>query len=200
MCRRGKYQLVLNVTDPEDEYYNRRSIGQMSTEITVPDDKTAAVNTPHDIGAVSLAIKPRLRVGKTVPSFEGKMSDGKVVKLSELRGKPVLLHFWGMSMGYNTTEFQVLKELQNNYGTSGQLVILGCNLDGQGYNPEQFAKSQGMTWRQIYLGQRDQTPVPGMFGLNGNSGCVLIDAQGRLASGILRSTNIRTTVMDALNE
>jgi thiol-disulfide isomerase/thioredoxin len=195
----GKYQLTLNVTDPEDEYYNRRSIGTTSLEITVPDEKVA-VNTPHDIGAVPLKITPRLRVGKTVPSFEGKGADGKMTKLSDLRGKPVLLHFWGLSLGYNTTELQILKELQSSYGASGKLVILGCNLDGPGNNPEQFAKSQGFTWKQIYLGQWNQTPVPGMFGINGNTGCVLIDAEGKLASGVMRNASIRNTVMSAMEE
>ena len=195
----GKYQLTLNVTDPEDEYYNRRSIGTTSLEITVPDEK-AAVNGPHDIGAVSLKIQPRLRVGKMVPTFEGKGADGKVTKLSDLRGKPVLLHFWGLSLGYNTTELQILKELQRSYGASGKLVILGCNLDGPGNNPQQFAQQQGFTWKQIYLGQWDQTPVPGMFGINGNTGCVLIDAEGKLASGVLRNAQIRAAVAEVLEE
>jgi hypothetical protein len=195
----GKYQLMLNVTDPEDEYYNRRSIGAMNTEITVPDDNAAAVNAPHNIGAIDLTIRPRLRIGKTVPSFEGKGADGKTIKLSDLRGKPVLLHFWGLSLGYNTTELQILKELQSTYGTSDKLVILGCNLDAPGNNPQDFAKRQGFTWKQIYLGQWDQTPVPGMFGLNGSTGCVLIDAEGKLASATMRGTQIRNVVANALS-
>lgn len=195
----GKYQLMLNVTDPEDEYYNRRSIGAMNMEVTVPDEKVA-VNAPHDLGAVSLKIQPRLRIGKTVASFEGKGVDGKMIKLSDFRGKPVLLHFWGLSLGYNTSELQILKQLHSSYGTSGQLVILGCNLDAPGNNPEQFARNQGLIWKQMYLGQWDQTPVPGMFGLNGNTGCVLIGADGKLASGILRNAQIRTAVTDALEE
>jgi thiol-disulfide isomerase/thioredoxin len=195
----GKYQLMINVTDPEDEYYNRRSIGAMNMEVTVPDDKAAAVNAPHDIGVLNLTIRPRLRIGKTVSSFEGKGADGKMIKLSDFRGKPVLLHFWGLSLGYNTTEIQMLKELQANYGASGKLVILGCNLDGPGNNPSEFAQRQGFTWKQMYLGQWDQTPVPGMFGLNGSTGCVLIDAEGKLASATMRGTVVRTTVVNALS-
>jgi thiol-disulfide isomerase/thioredoxin len=194
----GKYQLVLNVTDPEDEYYNRRSIGTAAREVIVPDENGAALNAPFDIGAVDLTIRPRLRVGKVVPSFEGKTQDGKTIKLSEFRGKPVLLHFWGLSLGYNTSELTILKELQASY--ADKLVILGCNLDGPGNNPEQFAQRQGFTWKQIYLGQWDQTPVPGMFGFNGNSGAVLIDAEGKLASGAMRGTLIRNTVVNALTE
>lgn len=194
----GKYQLMVNVTDPEDEVYNRRSIGAMNMDITVPDEKNAKVNAPFNIGPLELAIRPRLRIGKPVPSFEGKTSAGKLVKFSDLRGKPVLLHFWGLSLGYNTTELNILKELHSMYGEAGKLVILGCNLDAPNNNPQQFAQRQGLVWTQLYLGQWDQTPVPGMFGLNGSTGCVLIDGEGKVASTILRSSAIRNAVQEAL--
>ena len=38
-----------------------------------------------------------------------------------------------------------------------------------------------------------------MFGFNGNTGCVLIDAEGKLASGPLRGTAIRNTVLSAMS-
>lgn len=196
----GKYQLLLNVTDPEDENYNRRTIGSTAREVTVPDEKDAKVNAPFDIGAVELGIKPRVRVGRVVPSFEGRTQDGKTLKLADFRGKPVLLYFWGLSMGYSTYDFQVLKELEQNYGASGQLVVLGCNIDPPENNPAQFAQRQGFTWRQIYLGRAEETPVPGMFGINNNMGGVLIDAEGRLASGPMRGSNIRSAVTGALTD
>jgi hypothetical protein len=195
----GKYQLMLSLTDPEDEYYNRRSIGAMSKEITVPDEKGAKVNAPFDIGAIDFAIKPRVRIGRVVPSFEGKTSDGKTVKLSDFRGKMVVLHFWGTEMGYNTTELTALKEIHASYGTSGKVVILGCNLDSNAKNAEQFAQRQGLTWTQIYLGQWNTTPIPGMFGINGSSACVIVDAEGKLASANFRGTAVRSMVANALS-
>ena len=190
----GKYNLVLNVTDPEDEYYNRRMIGSLSKEVVVPDEKNAKVNAPFDIGAVELPIRPRVKIGKVVPPFEAKTREGKAIKLSDFRGKPVLLHFWGLSLGYSTYDMQVLKEFQNTYASAGQLAIIGYNLDADANNAEQFAKRQGMTWTQTYLGQWSQTTVPAMFGINGNSACVLVDAEGKVASGQLRGTAIRNTV------
>jgi hypothetical protein len=190
----GKYSLMLNVTDPEDEYYNRRPIGNLNKEVTVPDDKNAKVNAPFDIGTLELTIRPRLKIGKVVAPFEAKTRDGKTIKLSDFRGKPVLMHFWGLSLGYSTYDMQVLKEFQSSYGSNGKLVIIGYNLDADADGAEQFAKRQGMTWTQTYLGQWDQTPIPGMFGINGNSACVLVDAEGKLASAQLRGTAIRNTV------
>ena len=55
-----------------------------------------------------------------------------------------------------------------------------------------------MTWTQVYLGQWDQTPIPGMFGLNGNTACVIIDPDGKLASGPLRGNALRSGLANAL--
>ena len=192
----GKYQLAINVTDPEDEYYNRHSIGALNKEVVIPDEKAVAVNAPFEIGELPLPIRARVKMGKPVPSFDVKTADGKTIKLSDFKGKPVLLHFWGLSLGYSSYDMQVLKEFQTTYGSAGKLVILGCNLDQDAKNAQQFAQNQGLTWTQTYLGQWDQTPVSALFGINGNTACVLIDAEGKLASGQLRSSNIRNAVVN----
>ena len=195
----GKYSLSLNVTDPEEEYYSGRAIGTTNKQVVVPNESNAAVNATLDIGSIDLIIRPRIKVGRAVPSFTASTSDGKTIKLDDYRGKFVLLHFWGLSMGYSTVDLQMLKELQNTFGGGGKLVILGCNLDANKQSATQFATRQGMTWTQVYLGDWNQTTVPGMFGLRGSTGCILIDPEGNLASGQLRSSTIRTTVSNAIN-
>jgi hypothetical protein len=79
------------------------------------------------------------------------------------------------------------------------VVVLGCNLDANAKNAEQFARSQGLTWTQIYLGQWNTTPIPAMFGINGSSACVIVDAEGKLASGNFRGTAVRSMVANALS-
>ena len=76
----------------------------------------------------------------------------------------------------------------------------GYNLDSDRSGAEQFVRSQGLTWTQTYLGDWRQTPVSPMFGLNGNgSACVLIDPEGKVASGQLRGTALRTALSEALS-
>ena len=195
----GKYLLSLSVTDPEDDNYSRRPMGNLNKEVVVPGEAGAKVNAPLEIGAFELPIRPRLKIGRLVPPLELKPADGKALKLSDYRGQPVLLNFWGLSIGYNSYDFQVLKEFQNSHGQSGRLVIISCNLDADPKNAAQFAQGQGMAWAQTYLGDWNQTPIPGMFGLNGSSGSVLIDAEGKLASGPLRGTALRNLLTSALS-
>jgi len=192
----GKYTLALNFTDPDDEPYNRRTIGMLNKEVVVPDDRNAKVNAPFDIGTAEVPVRSRIKIGKQVPSFEAKTADGKMIKLSDYRGKPVLLHFWGLSLGYSTYDLQVLKQFQDSYGSAGRLAILGLNLDADTNNAAQFVKSQNMTWPQTYLGNWSQTPIPAMFGLQGNTACILVDAEGRLASNQLRGSSIRNAVVN----
>ena len=111
----------------------------------------------------------------------------------------MVLHFWAQSFGYSSYDLQVLKEFQNSHGAAGKVAIISCNLDADTRNAEQFAKNQGLTWTQTYLGDWNQTPVAAMFGINGNSACVLIDANGNLASGQLRNTPLRTALVNALS-
>jgi peroxiredoxin len=194
----GRYVLTLDVSDPEEEYYNRRTMGRLSKEMTVPDEPNAKLNAPYDVGTVELTIHPRLKPGMPVPAFDAKTSEGKTIKLSQFRGKPVLLYFWGLSLGYSSYDLQVLKEFQASHGASGKLAIIGCNMDQDMRNAEQFANNQGMTWTQVYLGDWNQTPVAAMFGINGNTVAALIDPEGKLVNGQLRGTNLRTALTTAL--
>lgn len=186
----GKYTLMLNPSDPDDEYYNRRPIGNLMREVVVPDEPQAKVNAAFDLGELELAIRPKLKPGKVVPSFEARTSAGRTVKIPEAaRGTNVVLYFWGMSVGYSTYDVQTLKQIQA--ASQGKITILGLNLDADARQGADFAQRQGMNWTQLFLGDWNQTTVPGMFGLNGNSGAVLIDPQGRLSTGPARGTQLR---------
>lgn len=71
-------------------------------------------------------------VGQLAPDFELPTLDGGKVKLSNLRGKAVLLNLW-CRCGANETgpgkpEIPTLVELQNEYGAQGFQVI-GVSLD-----------------------------------------------------------------------
>lgn len=66
--------------------------------------------------------------GALAPDFTLKTVDGKDVKLSDLRGKAVLLNFWATWCGPCKIEIPWFMELQKQYGSQG-LVILGVAMD-----------------------------------------------------------------------
>src|SRR5438270_11907810 len=66
--------------------------------------------------------------GKDAPDFELQALDGKKVKLSELRGKAVVVNFWATWCDPCKLEMPWLVDLQTKYADK-VLVILGLSVD-----------------------------------------------------------------------
>src|SRR5438270_7131608 len=66
--------------------------------------------------------------GTVAPDFTLKTIDGKDVKLSDLRGKAVLLNFWATWCGPCKVEIPWFMELEKQYASQG-LVIVGVAMD-----------------------------------------------------------------------
>lgn len=90
-----------------------------------------------------------LRVGSEVPDFQFTDWNGKKRKLSEFRGKYVLVDFWGMWCPACRTELPYLKAAYSRFQPRG-LEILGMNTD----DPMTVSQikgqleKQGLTWAQ----------------------------------------------------
>jgi peroxiredoxin len=80
------------------------------------------------------------------PDFTLESLDGKSVRLSDLRGKAVLLNFWATWCGPCKIETPWLVEMQNQYGSQG-LQVVGVAMDDSGKDEiAKFAKEMGMNY------------------------------------------------------
>ena len=79
-------------------------------------------------------------VGAMAPDFQLASLDGKTVKLSELRGKAVLLNFWATWCQPCRIEMPWFVELEKEYGPEG-LQVIGVAMDDSGKDEvAKFAK------------------------------------------------------------
>jgi len=86
------------------------------------------------------------------PDFTLESLDGGKVRLSDLRGKAVLLNFWATWCGPCKIETPWLVELQNQYGPQG-LQVVGVAMDDSGKEDiAKFAKDMGMNY-PVLLGK-----------------------------------------------
>ena len=86
------------------------------------------------------------------PDFTLESLDGKSVRLSDLRGKAVLLNFWATWCGPCKIETPWLVELQNQYGSQG-LQVIGVAMDDSGKDEiAKFAKDMGVNY-PVLLGK-----------------------------------------------
>jgi len=93
-------------------------------------------------------------VGKlsAAPDFTLETLDGKSMRLSDLRGKAVLLNFWATWCGPCKIEMPWFVELQNEYGPQG-LQIVGVAMDDSSKEDiAKFAREMGVNY-PVLLGK-----------------------------------------------
>jgi thiol-disulfide isomerase/thioredoxin len=77
--------------------------------------------------------------------FEAKALSGATVKLADLKGKVVLLNFWGIWCKSCRQEIPHLTALDRAWGEKG-LVVLGADYGDAASDLEPFAKELDMTY------------------------------------------------------
>lgn len=92
---RATYFLANNLMKDKDEANKKEGLAVMKKLATTPDLE----NIDPEICAYvkgEILVVEKLAVGCTPPDIVGTDHDGKEFKLSDYRGKVVLLHFWGI--------------------------------------------------------------------------------------------------------
>jgi peroxiredoxin len=95
-----------------------------ASTISIPAAFTQAVVRPKATKVRS----PGLSKGQPAPDFQLKDVDGHVVKLSDFKGKVVVLNFWAMWCGHCVLELPDFVELERKYKERG-LEVIGVTAD-----------------------------------------------------------------------
>jgi thiol-disulfide isomerase/thioredoxin len=116
-----------------------------------------------------------LAVGKQAPDLTGVDGAGKALKLSEFRGKVVVLDFWASwcvpCMALVPHERDLVKRLEGK-----PFVFLGVNFDGSKEELQACEKENKMTWRSFFDGR--EGPIAKQWNVRSIPLIFIIDAKG----------------------
>ena len=116
-----------------------------------------------------------ISIGRTAPDFELKDLSGKNVKLSDFRGKNVILNFWASWCPPCRGE---MPEFQRIYTENAEnLVVIGVNLQESKENAEAFVKKLGITF-PVLLDPNAQ--VKDMYNVFTQPVTYFIDSNGKI--------------------
>jgi peroxiredoxin len=150
---------------------------------------------PRQHGPVTLVGDVR---GVPAPDFALTSLDGKIVKLSDYRGKAVLLNFWATWCSPCKVEMPWFVDLQKKYGGDG-LVVLGIAMDDTETDKiAQFASEMGVNY-PVLLGTDKVSEQYGNVEYLPTS--FYIDREGKIVgkgTGLLGRAEIEENVQKAL--
>jgi thiol-disulfide isomerase/thioredoxin len=90
----------------------------------------------------------RVQVGEPAPVISGVTLDGSPFELASLRGKPVLINFWGPTCVPCREEMPLLAAKSTTHAESG-FTIVGVLTDDPPEPARDFEQAYGATWSTV---------------------------------------------------
>jgi len=128
--------------------------------------------------ALESGLKPAAQ-RNMAPDFTLKDADGRDVKLSDLKGKVVLLNFWATWCGPCKFEIPWFIEFEKQYKDQG-FAVVGVSLDDEGWEVvKPYIQDKQVNYR-VVIGTEDVSQKYG--GVESLPSTFMLDREGRIAS------------------
>ncbi len=145
------------------------------------------------------SLTTRLTQSSPAPDFSLESLDGKTTRLSDFRGKAVLLNFWATWCGPCKIEMPWFVDFQKQYGSQG-LQIVGVAMDDASKEDiGKFARDMGVNY-PILIGKEAVGDQYG--GIPGLPETFLIARDGKIVDkiiGLRGKAEIEDAIKEALN-
>lgn len=142
------------------------------------------------------SIRESPKVGDIAPDIALENPNGKVMKLSELRGKYVLLDFWAAWCGPCRRENPILVKAHNQFNKKG-FEIYSVSLDRTKNAWVKAIETDKLTWKyQVSDLKYWSSPVAREYAVNSIPRNFLLDKEGKVIAVNLRGE----ALIDKLNE
>lgn len=128
-----------------------------------------------------LAVIQAIQPGRPAPDFTLTDIDGKTLRLSDFRGKWVLLDFWGSWCIWCRKGNPALVELYQKYGGK-DFEIIGLAARDREDNWKKAIAEDGLTWRHANLALNEGgNDLPAKYNVSGFPTKILIDPEGNIS-------------------
>ncbi|MCR4994822.1 MAG: TlpA family protein disulfide reductase [Bacteroidales bacterium] len=132
--------------------------------------------------------------GQVAPDFTLKDINGNDFALSSLRGKYVVLDFWGSWCGWCIKGFPQMKEYYQKY--AGKFEILGVDCNDTEEKWKAAVEKHQLPWKHVY--HPNGASVTKKYAIQGYPTKIVVDPEGRIAKTIVGEDPAFYTYLDGL--
>lgn len=136
-------------------------------------------------------------VGQIAPDFETLSTEGKSIKLSDLRGKYVLLDFWASWCAPCREENPNLVAQYNSFKDKN-FTIFSVSLDDNKDKWLSAIKADNLSWTNVSDLKQWDSKVVGLYSIEGIPSSFLLDEKGKIIAKNLRGPQLQEFLIKTL--
>jgi thiol-disulfide isomerase/thioredoxin len=126
--------------------------------------------------------------------------EGKIISLSSLQGKVVLIDFWASWCAPCRKEMPNVVKLYNQYKDKG-FTVYSVSLDEDPKAWKEAIKADGMTWPNHVSDLSGwKSPMPQLYGFQGIPYTVLVDKDGKILETGLRGKSLEQKLKELFSK
>jgi peroxiredoxin len=198
----GSYQLYFSVmrnsTPTPGMITEDAQLAAGNAEFTVSDIPGGYSDMPQTIADLKLNLIPHIDVGDTAPDFVAKTSEGKDLKLSDFKGKYVLLDFFASNTPALDADKQALQSAVDTFGGNDRFTIIGVSLFGSADDTKAYTQKYGLSWTSGTLNDRSAASPMQTYAIQQLPSILLIGPDGKVIAKHLHGDAIKTALTNAL--
>ncbi len=137
----------------------------------------------------------KLAIGSPAPEISLPSPDGKVIKLSSLKGKYVLIDFWAAWCRPCRQENPNVKRVYAAYADKG-FEILGVSLDRQKNDWVKAIEKDDLPWLHVSDLQYYNSAAARLYEINAIPATYLVDPEGKIVAKGLRGPTLKAKLQE----
>lgn len=188
----GEYRLRMGASDDDNEQFGVPA-ASLYYEFTVPPGEDGSI---YDLGSIPVKLLDKVAAGAVAPDFEATTLHGQTIRLSDYKGKYVLLNLWSSWYFYYNGEMSTFKQVYEQCGKEPDFVMISICLDENRNWVEKLVTECNLEWPHCWVGKEPENESVKVYDLF--SRIYLISPDGKIEAFNIRGDEILTAVARAL--
>jgi thiol-disulfide isomerase/thioredoxin len=142
----------------------------------------------------------KVAIGAIAPELEFPDPDGKMRKLSDLRGKVVLVDFWASWCGPCRRENPNVTNIYSKYHDKG-FEVFSVSLDSDAASWKRAIEADKLVWpNHVSDLKKWQSKAAAIYGVSSIPSTFLLDKEGRIVQRNLRGADLERAVKQLVEQ
>ena len=171
----GSYSFLVQVFSPPEDGCLVTPLSVHVEAITIADRRRS-----QDLGTLKLRKNLATPIGEVLPEIDLEGMDGRPIRVSEMRGKIVLIDVWASWCGPCLEQVPRMRELFERYGADARCVILGLSLDQERDDALAAIGKHRFEWKQCLVSSNNTQRAMSALGCSSVPAYLVLDRKGVL--------------------